>query len=250
MRRMKVGNASVNREISLLKTILNTAVLWEKILRNPIAGKRVKRLEETNQGMRILTSEEALRLIDRAAMRLRPFLIVVLQTGMRRNEILSLQWKDVDFTSSEIRVDAETSKSKKERFVPMNPLAKAVLSGLHKTSPKFVFYNKATGTHIKDIKTAFKMACRKARIKGLRVHDLRHTAATWMVEDGVDIVTIKEILDHASLETTQRYCHPNKETKFRASMKLAERFKLRETNISEDGQVLKGIVEIQSAGPC
>jgi integrase len=113
---MKVGNASVNREISLLKTILNTAVLWEKILRNPIAGKRVKRLEETNQGMRILTSEEALRLIDRAAMRLRPFLIVALQTGMRRNEILSLQWKDVDFTSSEIRVDAETSKSKKEHF--------------------------------------------------------------------------------------------------------------------------------------
>ena len=131
----------------------------------------------------------------------------------------------------------------------MNPLAKAALSGLPKTSPQFVFYNKATGTHVKDIKTAFKTACREARIKGFRDHDLRHTAATWMVEDGVDIVTVKEILGHASLETTQRYCHPNKETKLRASMKLAERLKPRKTDILEDRHVLEGVVGIQSAGP-
>jgi len=247
-RKLKVSNASVNREITLLKTILNTAVLWEIIPKNLIAGKRVRRLEEPNRGMRILTPEEASRLIDGADKGLQPFLIIALQTGMRRNEILSLGWKDIDFASHEIRVDAETSKSKKERFVPMNPLVEAVLFALPKTSPQFIFLNKATGSYIKDIKTAFRTACRKARIKGLRVHDLRHTAATWMVEDGVDIVTIKEILGHASLETTQRYCHPNREAKHRASMKLAERLKPRKMDILEDRQAIEGVVGIQSAG--
>jgi excisionase family DNA binding protein len=248
MRKLNVSNASVNREISLLKTILNTAVLWEIIPKNLIAGKRVKRLEEPNRRMRILTPEEASRLIDGADKGLQPFLIIALQTGMRRNEILSLGWKDIDFASHEIRVDAETSKSRKERFVPMNPLVEAVLFARPKTSPQFVFHNKATGSYIKDIKTAFGTACRKARIKGFRVHDLRHTAATWMVEDGVDIVTIKEILGHASLETTQRYCHPNKEAKRRASMRLAERLKPTKMDILEDKQALEGVVGIHSAG--
>jgi integrase len=91
---------------------------------------------------------------------------------------------------------------------------------------RFMFFNEATGRHLQDIKTAFRTAKKKAGIKGrLRDHDLRHPAASWMIEDGIDLVTVKEILGHASVQTTMIYCHPRKEIKHRAAALLGERIR-------------------------
>lgn len=84
-----------------------------------------------------------------------------------------------------------------------------------------MFYNPKTKNHITDVKTAFKAACRRTGIRDLRFHDLRHTAATYMVMDGVDLVTVAEILGHADIKMTMRYAHPTPENKRKAVNILA-----------------------------
>lgn len=223
-RKKPITPASINRELALLKTIMAKAVEWKRIAVNPIAGKAVRKFREEEQEMRFLSTEEAQRLIVASSGPLRLFLIIALNTGMRRNEILSLRWENLDIAQGEIIVRPEVSKSKRRRVVPMNEEVTSALLRIEKRGP-FVFYNADTKKNIKDIKGPFRTAKTKAKIKGrLRVHDLRHTAASWMVQDGTDIMTIKEILGHASVVTTQRYCHPTRESKINAVTKLSRRF--------------------------
>ena len=145
------------------------------------------------------------------------FLIIALNTGMRRNEILSLKWDNINIPKRYIYI--ENSKSGRSRKVPMNELVVEAVNQIDQIS-EFVFFNTSTKTHIKDIKTGFKAACRRAKIKGLRVHDLRHTAATRMIEAGVDLVTVSKILGHSSIQMTMRYAHPTPENMQRAVNKL------------------------------
>jgi integrase len=193
--------------------------------RNTHAGKAVRKYREENRGMRILTPDEARILLAYAYGWLKAFIIIALCTGMRRNEILSLTREDIDFAGNEIRVRAEISKSKCKRLVPMNAEVKKLLRSVVKGN-QFIFFNEATGRHLLDVKTAFRTAKKKAGIIGkLRVHDLRHTAASWMIEDGIDLVTVKEILGHASVQTTMIYCYPRKEINHRAAALLGERIR-------------------------
>lgn len=140
---------------------------------------------------------------------------------MRRGEILSLKWGNVNLVNGYIFI--EDSKSGKSRKVPMNSLVLETFRNIKRTH-EYVFYNPQTKTHIKDIKTAFKSACRDAGIKGLRLHDLRHSAATRMVEAGVDLVTVSKILGHSTIQMTMRYAHPTPENMQRAVDKLGEIF--------------------------
>jgi integrase len=217
-----VSPATVNRELALLKTIFSKAVEWGRIPANPLV--RVKKFREENVKERILTPEETGRLLEVAKANLRPILTIALNTGMRRNEILSLKWQNVNFASRYIQIESQKAKSGRTRKVPMNDLVAATLCALPKDHA-LVFYNPETKDCIKDIKTSFRNACKKAGIKGLRLHDLRHTAATRMIEGGVDIATVSKILGHASIQMTMRYCHPTPENMQRAVDKLGESFK-------------------------
>ena len=93
-----------------------------------------------------------------------------------------------------------------------------------KREGEFISPNAETKTHVLDVKTAFKGACRRTGIKGLRFHDLRHTAATKMIEAGVDLVTVSRILGHASIQMTMRYAHPTPENMRRAVERLGDTF--------------------------
>jgi integrase len=218
---------TINRELACLKTLFSKAVEWGRIEKDTV--RAVKKFKEDNARERILTAEEARRLVKAAADSLRPVLIIALNTGMRKNEILSLKWADVDFLRGYILI--EKSKSGKPRKVPMNGAVSSALMGLPHVSD-FVFYNSETKAPVKDIKTAFLAACRRAKadpkdendpgIVGLRLHDLRHTAATWMIQAGVDIVTVSKILGHASIQMTMRYAHPTPENMKRAVERLGE----------------------------
>jgi integrase len=218
-RRAEVEPSTVNREIACLKTIFNKAVEWGKIEKNPL--QLVKKFKEASGRERILNIEEARRLIECASPSIRLVLIVALNTGMRRNEILSLKWRDVDFVKGFILID--NSKSGKSRKIPMNATVFDILHDLPHTS-EYVFFNPKTKTHIKDIKTAFSGACRRAEIKGLRLHDLRHTALSKMVEAGIDLVTVSKIAGHSSIQMTMRYSHPTPENMRKAVNCLGEMF--------------------------
>lgn len=235
-RKDQVSTTSVNREVTLLKSIMAKAHAWKRISANLIAGKAVKKFPEERKLMRILTANEARLLLSVAEGGLKPFLVIALCTGMRRNEILTLTWEDVNSAANEIRVRAEISKSKRLRLVPMNGEVKRVIQALPKRN-RLIFFNVGTGKNIQDIKTAFRTAKKRAGIKGrLRIHDLRHTAASWMIEDGIDLVTIKEILGHASVQTTMIYCHPRKDIKHRAAALLGERIRSETVDVLVDTQ--------------
>jgi integrase len=219
MRVEQVAPSTVNRELSLLKFMYTLAIKWKMADENPVKG--VKLFQERRLVWPILDREMADRLIKYAAPHLKPIIIIGLHTGMRKGEILNLQWNDVDFGMHHIFV--RESKSGKGRKIPMNHIVAATLKSLKRES-KFLFFNPDTKEALKDIKRAFKTARRKASITDFRFHDLRHTAATNMVNGGVDIVTVKEILGHQSIEMTMRYAHPTPENKRKAVDVLAAVF--------------------------
>jgi integrase len=125
-----------------------------------------------------------------------------------------LQWKDVDFKNNTITIHQAVAKSKKIRKIPIsNKLRKILFEQKLKTgfsdcvflTPKGKPYSP---NNPNALKRCFGMACKRAGITGLRFHDLRHTAATRMVEAGANITAISKILGHADLKTTMRYAHP------------------------------------------
>ena len=207
-RRGEVSPATVNLELAFLKSIFNKAVRFGKIGKNPISD--VEKFKLNNARERILDAAEARRLVKCANPTLRPILVVALNTGMRRNEILTLRWPDINFSKGFILI--EDSKSGKSRKVPMNRLVREILRDRPKHSGSdFVFSNPETKTRLKDVNGAFTTARTKAEIKGLRLHDLRHTFATWWIATGGDLVALSKILGHSTIQMTMRYAHPTPE---------------------------------------
>jgi integrase len=140
---------------------------------------------------------------------------------MRLGEILGLRWGQVDFRKRTICV--ERTKSGKRRFIPINATLLELLRSLRLDRPvgETVFANPKTGQALVAVRTAFKAACRRAKLSGLRFHDLRHTFATRLIEAGADIITVKELLGHFSVQMTERYTHSRSEQKVRAVELLA-----------------------------
>ena len=93
-----------------------------------------------------------------------------------------------------------------------------------------LFCNPKTKNSIKDVKRSFKTACREVGIHDLRFHDLRHTAATYMVTGGINLVTVSEILGHSDIKMTMRYAHPKAENRMKAVNVLADVFSQQDKN--------------------
>ena len=220
MRLDEVKPGTVNRELACLKHIFTIAEKFRKFEdKNPV--KEVRFLQERQYVMKVLDREEIKWLISSAADHLKPILIMALNTGMRKGEILNLKWNDVDFISHFIHI--KESKSNIMRKIPMNSIVAATLKGI-KRENDFVFPSTKTKEPRTNIFYSFKMACSKASIKDLRFHDLRHTAATLMITGGVDLVTVSQILGHSDIKMTMRYAHPTPENKRRAVDVLASIF--------------------------
>jgi len=227
--------ATTNRELSLLKSILNVAEADEIIPSNPIRGRRVKKQpEEIYQRENIilklnLSDDDLRRLIDLAPDYMKPILKLALTTGMRLNEMLKTKWRDVDFEKRMIRIPAENAKSKKERVVPINRILCEELKDLDsfKKKNEYVFVNPETGGRRKYVQDAFFASCKAAKIptgrkEGLVFHDLRHIAAFNLVKV-TDIVTASKILGHSDVKMTMRYCHSTEKDKIEAVEKVAEK---------------------------
>ncbi|MGA2363416.1 MAG: tyrosine-type recombinase/integrase [Candidatus Aminicenantales bacterium] len=218
--RQGVRPSTVNRCLAILRKMLRLAVEWGYLPKDAVPKMKFFP-EKDNIKERILAPDEERRLFGASSSALRPILTVALNTGMRLGEILGLRWNQVDLKSRTIRV--ERTKSGKIRFIEINsPLLHELshLKGTDGRSP-YVFPNPATGKSLTTVKTAFKAACRRAEIHGLRFHDLRHTFATRLNMLGVDPITIKELLGHSSLKLTERYTHSNQEQKRTAVERLA-----------------------------
>lgn len=220
MKRLKdVSKATINRETALLSNVYTTAVTWKHATSNPVKG--VARYEEPDPVERPLTSDEEVCLLNVASKHLKPIIVMLTNTGLRRNELLSLRWKNVYFTTRQLLIPKTNCKRKQMRMIPLNSVALETLRALPKDH-EYVFYNKKTETYIRDIKTAFHAACEKAGIEGLRLHDLRHTFATRLRDKGESLTTIMKLMGHSKYETTLRYAHVLEKSQHEAVERLVE----------------------------
>lgn len=223
----KVKTATINRELACLKTIFNKAIEWGYANENPV--RKVKLLPENNMRIRYLEKEEIDDLLKacnslKKAIYLKPIIIIALNTGMRRGEIFNLKWEDAIQNVIHIR----ESKSGRGRFIPMNNTVKETLKNLSpiyelkdgKSMMSEYIFRGRSHKPIKDIRTAFRNVLKEAGISNFRFHDLRHTFASHLVMSGVDLLTVKELLGHRTLEMTMRYAHLSPDYKQRAVIVL------------------------------
>lgn len=215
-RKEEVKASSVNRELTMLKSMLNKAVEWGKLKEAP---KRVKLLKGVKSRLRYLMPDEVQRLISNCSDHLKPIVVVAVHTGMRKGEFLSLQWKQIDFEKGIITLS--DTKNDQRRYVPMDETVKSTLSEIKRKSD-YVFRGKKEGKPLVWIELSFHNALEKSGIEDFKIHDMRHTFASNLVMAGVDLMTVKELLGDKSIEMTMRYAHLAPEHKMRAVNVLDE----------------------------
>jgi integrase len=195
--------ASVNRELEVLSRIFTLAMDQDAVAANPC--RKVKKLLMDNVRTRYLSVEEEERLMESLTGRLahlHPIIIVAVDTGLRRRELLSLEKEQVDFNLDVINV--KRTKSGKGRTVPMTPRVRETLINL-----------------CADVKHSFTSAVKAAGLTDFTFHDLRHTFGTRLAASGADVVKIRELMGHASITTTMRYMHASDSGKRDAIARMA-----------------------------
>lgn len=215
-------NTSVrcNHDHTTLVHMLNVAKSpqFGMIKDNPAAY--VPKPNPQNERDRIASGEEWQGLLDAAAPHLRTLLIVLYTLGPRRGELLKLEWPDVDMQRKEFTL--RHTKNKETRTVPMTLDVYKVFTELWQErrldTQRVFLYNEKP---IRDVKTAFQKACRRAGITNFRLHDLRHTASTNLRRAGVDAMTAMKIVGHKSEHMHRRYNTVQPEDLRRAVSQLA-----------------------------
>lgn len=242
---LKAGKAArtVNRDVQRLQSVLRRAVEEGVLTVPPLHGLKPLKTDKGGR-VRFLTAgeEKALReaLEDREkALRqarvrfntwrvargkkplpereganldhLRPLVLLALNTGLRRGELLGLTWGAMNLSAKMLTVTAATAKSGHTRRVPLNAEAASVLSAWHQrartTGSDALVFPGRDGGRLGSVATAWRGLVKRAGIKNFRLHDCRHNFASRLVQSGVDLYTVKELLGHSEIAMTERYSH-------------------------------------------
>lgn len=229
-RRGEVSDASVNRELGLLRRVLRMADhRWGWAVSRP--NWKAHWLIEPEPRRRYLTADEAQRLLDATAPHLRPAIELSLLTGVRLSNCITLDWSQIDMRGREIVFRLKSRKpGGKTLILPMSAPLFLLLANMGTKNEGRVFTYK--GRPVKTWKTAWKAALRRAGISDFRWHDLRHTAASWMVQSGVELDVVRKVLGHDSIETTMRYAHRESSAERAAMEAVGSRF----SHVLESGE--------------
>jgi integrase len=225
-RKRTVSPATVNREIAMLRHLFTKAVEWELIDGNPALG--IKMLKEENQRLRFLSGEEIQALLSACPLAtgkrqptLRQIITLALHTGMRKSEILNLQWPNVDLKLGHIELTDQ--KNGQHSFVPLSPECIEMLRKIpRRVDSPYVFPGRKAGHPFSDLKAQFNAAVKKAGLEDVTFHTLRHTAASHLVMSGADLATVRDILRHKSFVMTLRYAHLSDDHRKQAVAGLAK----------------------------
>jgi integrase len=199
----KVKSATVYQELSLMRRMFNVARReWKWLKDNPVADLSFA-VGSKNARDRWLTMDDEKSLLKCATNPswLRNFLIVALHTGMRRGEILNLMWRDIDPVRKIILI--HKSKNGEKRAIPMSKTLYSILSNEKVRD----ISGRVFPIAVRSLREAYSMTLKKAGIENFRIHDLRHTFATRLVQNGVDLYKVKELLGHKTITMTMRYAH-------------------------------------------
>ncbi len=204
-RRITAGaRIPTNRELAVLKSLLNRCKEWKLFEgENPVTS--VKMLKEPRQRLRFLEQEEEARLLAECAESLRTLILVDTNCGLRlKSEALTLRWADVDEKRKTLTVAAAYAKNGTSRTVSLNSVVLAALAKLPRKG-EFVFA-KPNGKPYHAIRE-FRAACQRAGLTRVTPHTTRHTFATRLCENGVDLRTVQKVGGWATLALVQRYAH-------------------------------------------
>ncbi|MCX8070093.1 MAG: site-specific integrase [Thermodesulfovibrionales bacterium] len=199
--------SSNNKITNLIKHMFHKALEWELITEDVLKRiRKVKPLKDDGKRLRYLSKEECHSLINNCEPHLKPIVIMALNTGMRRGEILNLKWSNIDLKHGFILLDK--TKNGERRELPINSTLRATLQSItRRIDVPYVFYNPETLKPFRDIKKSFSRACKRAGITDFHFHDLRHTFASHLVMSGVDLTTVSRLLGHKDIKMTLRYSH-------------------------------------------
>lgn len=204
---------TINKELVMLSAAINSYNKHHGTqLPNAAAGAK---LTEPPGIVRYLTPAEAQRLIDAATPAVAQFIRLALYTGLRAEALMSLQWTDVDFTRGLLFIQPKpTPRAKpRPRSIPLHPIAREALLAcrMRCLDSAYVFCAErgpdGEDRRILSYKKGFAGACARANIKRFRIHDLRHTFASWLVMSGTPLVEVRDLLGHASIRQTEIYAH-------------------------------------------
>ncbi len=204
------SSATIRKELQTFQAAvnwLNQECGWN--IPNPVAGRLPK---PGDSRVRWITFEEYQRLLescDSRAPYLPDMITLAVNTGMRSGEIRGLTWDRVDLAGSVIHLAPGDQKNRKYGSIPLNATARRVLAARFEDGQVYVFHRgeKPVGKPIGSVRKAFEGACRRAGIRDFVFHDLRHTCASWLVQNGVDLARVCEVLRHSDIRQTMIYAH-------------------------------------------
>ncbi|MFA7421265.1 MAG: tyrosine-type recombinase/integrase [Melioribacteraceae bacterium] len=219
-----------------LKAAFNKAVEWNYIKENPFCRVKLPKRQEVKPGF--IKNEELKRIKSKLKTQvLKDFVTVAFNTGMRLNEIVNLRWSNVDFGARLITVGDEqfTTKARNQRMIPICEEVLETLKRIEnmdfgiriekqkaKKMNDFIFCKENGERYSGDyVSKSFKKACKAAGIdKSIHFHSLRHSFASNLVQNGVPLYTVKDLLGHSTIKTTEIYSHLNLDSLREAIEKL------------------------------
>ena len=214
--------STCNRALFLLKYAFNCARRWGFIAESP--ARDVQALPEREFRERYLSEEEARRLMDALAaekdQQAARVVKLLLFTGARKSEILAARWENVDVGRCILTVPL--SKSGKARHIPLSDAALKVLAQIPRNS-EWLFPSPKTVGHLTSIFKAWDRVRTKAMLKDVRLHDLRHSFASFLVNDGCSLYEVQKILGHHDPRVTTRYAHLAQDSLLRAANVVGKR---------------------------
>jgi len=209
-------NGYNNKVLNVFKHMFTKAVEWEMVEADVLKRIRKVKLLREDRRLRYLESKEQCQaLIESCDSHLRPIVIMALNTGLRKGNVLNLKWSNIDLKNGFILVDMTKNGERLE--IPINETLRQTLQNLpRRLDNGYLFYDPKTDKPYTDVKRSFGSACRKAKITNFRFHDLRHTFASHLIMAGIDLTTVKELLGHKDIKMTLRYAHLAPSHKVRA----------------------------------
>ncbi|HDS1238692.1 TPA: site-specific integrase [Pluralibacter gergoviae] len=237
-----LSQASKARLLAMIKAILRAAEReWKWLDKAPV----IKISQPKNKRIRWLEFHEAQRLIDECHEPLKSVVRFALATGLRRSNIINLEWQQIDMQRKVSWINPEDSKSNRAIGVALNETACRVLREQIGNNNRFVFVHTKPAKNRNgetlpakrkmrvDDNTAWYSALKRAGIDDFRFHDLRHTWASWLIQSGVPLSILQEMGGWESIEMVRRYAHlaPNHLTEH--ASKIDDIFRCSDTNQSQ-----------------
>lgn len=198
-----VSNSTVNRMLEVLRATLNAAKKqWEWLEKAP----HIRMLKEPKRRVRYLTQEQVALLLAELPNHLRDIVVFSLATGLRKTNVTQIRWNQIDLNRKVAWIHADEAKGVKSIPVALNTDAIEILQSQGGIHPEFVFTYKEKP--VKEANTkAWRKALKRAGIKDFRFHDLRHTWASWHVQNGTPLHILQEMGSWESPEMVRRYAH-------------------------------------------